>query len=158
MHQQHSKRLMGDIRCLKCGRSWNAYKVFHDFWPYQREMLLNGQKCPFCAFSNRPKTVKEEKVKLLKDDVTIMQILEVFSDGKSHNWEAVANKLKLSYNTVLHCLRKLEAQGKLYRVVGNCRYKLNKGPNLRSSTRALKKAEGRILKDEHAITKKINTI
>jgi len=59
-------------------------------------------------------------------DKTMIQILEVFSDGKSHSLEVVAKKLKLSYNTALHYLRKLEVQGKLHCVNRNSCYKLGK--------------------------------
>jgi len=89
-------------------------------------MLLKGQKRPSCVFLNKAYPARRRKVKFLKDNLAMMQILGVFSDGKSHNWEAVANKLKLSYNTTLHCFRKLEAQGKLYRPSNNHRYKLGR--------------------------------
>jgi len=67
----------------------------------------------------------------MREDKIIMQILEVFSDGKSHSLEAIANQLQLSYNTAFQYLRKLKAQGKLYHVGSNHRYKLGK----RSSAR-----------------------
>jgi len=83
----------------------------------------------------------------MAEDKTAMQILEVFSDGRSHSLEAVANKLKLSYNTTLQCLRKLEDQGKLYRLGSNRCYKSAKDLNLQGNTRGFKRSGRRIYLD-----------
>ena len=39
---------MSDVVCILCGEPWEAYSVYHEFTPQERQDFKRGEGCPSC--------------------------------------------------------------------------------------------------------------